>query len=81
MAMSGTQRLLTRFVPRSWAAAMEAESKTWLVRCLNCGHERSVWAMGGVRWKASGTSRVHVRCPNCGARGWHTIYRPDDAKT
>lgn len=58
------------------AAAMEAESRTWMVRCPYCGFERSVWETGGVRYKASGTSRQLRRCPRCGRRSWHLLYQP-----
>jgi len=63
---SGVQRLATE--------AMEAESRAWMVRCPHCGFERSVWETGGIRYKASGTSRNYMRCPSCGKRGWNRIY-------
>jgi DNA-directed RNA polymerase subunit RPC12/RpoP len=63
---NGIQRLAT--------AAMEAESRAWMVRCPHCGFERSVWDMGGIRYKAAGTSRNYMRCPSCGKRGWNRIY-------
>jgi DNA-directed RNA polymerase subunit RPC12/RpoP len=75
MAMSRIQQLFTRFVPRSWAASMEEESRAWMVRCPHCGYERSVWDLGGIRWKASGKKRIWARCPHCGQRGWHVVYR------
>jgi len=73
--MSAVQRLLTRFVPKSRAASMEAESRQWMIQCPNCGFEQSVWDSGGIRWKATGTVRQRIRCPNCGRTGWHTIYK------
>ena len=64
---------------RRWAtAAMEAESREWLVRCPACGHERSVWDLGGVRYKARGTKRILRRCPACQQLGWHLVYRQRD---
>ena len=63
---TGAQRLAT--------PAMEAESRAWMVRCPHCGFERSVWDMGGIRYKAAGTSRNYMRCPSCGKRGWNKIY-------
>jgi hypothetical protein len=77
MALSRTQRLILRLVPRSWAAAMEADSRAWMVRCDACGHERSIWELGGIRWKAKGSKVTWGRCPACGERGRHTIYRRD----
>ena len=72
--MSRIQRFIIALVPRSWAASMEAESRTWMMRCA-CGHERSVWDAGGIRWKAAGNPRVRQGCAQCGQITWHTIYR------
>ena len=63
---TGVQRLAT--------AAMEAESRAWMVSCPHCGFERSVWDTGGIRYKAAGTSRRYMRCTSCGKRGWNRIY-------
>jgi hypothetical protein len=75
MAKHRTQELVGKLVPRSWAAAMEAESREWMVHCRTCGAEQSVWDLGGVRWKAKGTKWTFRRCPECGKRGWHKVYR------
>lgn len=74
MAMSRTQRLFAAIFPRRWFAAMEADSRLWMVRC-SCGFSRSIWEMGGIRYKAAGQSRTYMRCPQCGQRSWHTIAR------
>ena len=64
---------------RRWAtAAMEDESREWLVRCPACGHERSIWELGGVRYKARGTKRQFRRCPACRQVSWHLVYRQRD---
>ncbi len=73
--MSGIQKLLTSILPRRWAADMEAESRNWMVTCPSCGYARSVWDMGGVRWKAAGTPRRYLTCPQCGKAGWHKVAR------
>ncbi len=70
-----TQRLITGIVPRSAATAMEDESRTWMVRCRSCGFERSLWELGGIRWKGSGKSWTWGRCSHCCKRGVHTISR------
>ncbi|MGH7163054.1 MAG: hypothetical protein ACREID_06195 [Planctomycetota bacterium] len=59
------QRFFSRVLPRRWAASMEAESRTWVMRC-RCGHETSIWEMGGIRWKAAGTPLTLGRCAACG---------------
>lgn len=67
-----------RLLGAEGAAAAEAESKAWLVTCPNCSFSRSVWEMGGVRYKAAGTSRRLLRCPQCGQTGWHLVHKGPD---
>ena len=73
--MSPTQKFLLGLMPKSWAASADAESKTWFLRCPKCGHERSVWEMGGVKWKAAGKSYQLLKCPACGQTSWHENYK------
>jgi hypothetical protein len=77
--MSWIQRFFTAIFPASWARSMEEDSRRWMMRC-RCGFEKSIWDMGGIRWKARGTSRNYMRCVACGERSWHTLYRksPDE---
>jgi predicted RNA-binding Zn-ribbon protein involved in translation (DUF1610 family) len=83
MGKSRIQQLISRVVPRSWAASMEEESRQWMVRCQKCGFERSLWDLGGIRWKATRRQRTWTwgRCPNCGKLGWHKVYRPDQSES
>jgi hypothetical protein len=80
-SMSRTQRLFIRFAGAETAAAMEAHSRAWLVKCPNCGHERSIWDLGGIRYKAAGSPRLRLSCPNCGKAGWHEVHKADDFPT
>jgi len=75
--MSFVQRLFKAVLPRASAEAMETESRRWVARCP-CGYERSLWDLGGIRWKASGNPRQFLTCPQCGQRGWHVITRKAD---
>ena len=70
--------LFLRLLGPEGAAAAEAESRAWLVTCPNCGFSRSVWEMGGIRYKAAGTARRLLSCPNCGQRGWHQVHKGPD---
>ena len=79
--MSRTQRFFTRFAGAETAAAMEAHSRAWLVECPNCGHERSIWELGGIRYKAAGNPRTRLRCPKCGQAGWHKVHKAADFPT
>jgi hypothetical protein len=73
--VSFIQKLIIALVPRSWAQSMEAESRSWLARCAACGSERSIWALGGIRWKAAGSPRRPLPCPTCSRTTTHEIYR------
>jgi hypothetical protein len=73
--MSFRQKLLQAILPRRWVEEMEAESRSWMLRCDTCDLERSVWEAGGVRWKAAGRPSRLMRCPHCGRATWHTLYR------
>jgi hypothetical protein len=76
--MSFTQRLFTRLFPRA-AESMRAHSLSWMVQCARCGFERSIWDMGGIRWKAVGNQRIYQRCVQCGRRNWHKCYRKSES--
>ncbi len=73
--LSRIQRLVTRWVGPETAAAMEAHSRAWLIECPHCGHERSIWEIGGIRYKAAGEQRNRMRCPKCGKAGWHKVHK------
>lgn len=73
--MSRVQRFFTAIFPARWAKSIEAESRSWMVRCQNCESARSVWDMGGIRWKASGKPKTYILCGACGQLGWHVISR------
>ncbi len=72
--MSAVQKFFQTILPKRLAEEMEDESRTSMVRCP-CGYERSIWDMGGIRWKAAGNPKRYLRCPQCGQAGWHTVYR------
>lgn len=65
--MTGTQKLILAILPKGAAKAAVEESKRWILKCP-CGHQRSIWDAGGVRWKAAGNPRRLMRCPACGQR-------------
>ena len=46
-----------------------------MLRCNDCGLERSVWEVGEVRCKAVGSPSRYRHCPQCGHATWHTLYR------
>lgn len=64
--MTFIQKLVMNFLPKSWSQAIRHESENWVLRCPNCDFERSVWELGGVRYKAASVGkRLMARCPNC----------------
>ncbi|MCL4861664.1 MAG: hypothetical protein KJZ93_19755 [Caldilineaceae bacterium] len=65
--MTLIQRLVVSLLPKRWSDAIRAESQSWVLRCSVCGTARSVWDMGGIRYKAASVGRrVVVRCGQCG---------------
>lgn len=76
--MSAIQRFFLRILPRAWAEEMRAESMSWHYHCDECGHARSVWSMGGIRWKAKGERKANAACPQCGKLTWHTLRRDEN---
>ena len=74
--MSLTQRLIKALVPARWFAAMEAHSRSWVMRCP-CGYETSIWEMGGIRYRAAGNPRIMGRCAKCGQRQFGQLHRID----
>ncbi len=79
--LSRTQRFFTRFAGAQAAAAIEAHSRAWMVQCPHCGFERSIWDLGGIRYKAAGNPRMLARCPGCGKTGWHKVRKSADFPT
>ena len=73
--MSFIQRVMKSFLSEEAAKDMEAHSRSWYLKCPRCGFEKSIWEMGGIRWKATGNSKNYMRCINCGERSWHQMYR------
>ncbi|HEX8644398.1 MAG TPA: hypothetical protein VF702_10855 [Allosphingosinicella sp.] len=71
LRLSLVQRIVRAFVSARRFAAMEEKSRQWTVQCPHCGFGRSVLELGGMRYKAAGTPRRHMRCPQCGRNGWH----------
>jgi RNase P subunit RPR2 len=70
-----TQRIVMRLMPGR-AEDIERESREWLVVCRNCGFERTIWDMGGVRYKAKSRGKyVRAKCRSCGERSMHPVER------
>ena len=68
-------RIARRLFPTR-AGDMERESREWMLICPKCGHERSYWDIGGIRYKArSRGKRVGLRCPSCGKFRMHKVER------
>jgi hypothetical protein len=78
--MSSIQKFIAAILPRRWVEAMEADSRSWMVRC-SCGFARSLWELGGVRYKAAGQTRWFMKCPQCGQRSWHKVSRDPQANS
>ncbi len=69
--MSFLQKFLHFLLPVSLFAVMEADSKRWFLVCDTCGFKRSVWELGGIRYKAASAGKMSYRtCPQCLQRRW-----------
>jgi translation initiation factor 2 beta subunit (eIF-2beta)/eIF-5 len=65
--MTFIQKLVTFLLPKQWSAAIQAESDSWLLTCSVCGSVRSVWEVGGIRFKAASVGkRTMIWCAQCG---------------
>ena len=40
-----------------------------------CGHARSAWDLGGIRWGAASNPHRLLKCPSCGEWTWHVVTR------
>lgn len=58
---------------------VERESREWHLVCRKCEHARSVWDLGGIRYKARSRGMVVLtRCPACDDLNAHRmLHRPD----
>ena len=72
--------VILKLAPKGMRSAMEAESREWVMRCPNCGAERSIWELGGIRYKARGQPRRRTTCWECGKKGWFKTYRKEQAQ-
>jgi hypothetical protein len=68
---------LVRMLPGGLGDEIEAESRSWFARC-RCGCERSIWDLGGIRYKGKGEPRRFLHCPECDQNGWHKVILKDD---
>jgi hypothetical protein len=73
--MSTLQQFVLAVVPRAIGKAMEKESRLWTIHCNRCGHESSVWDVGGIRYLAAGGKWKWRACWSCGRWGWLEVYK------
>lgn len=73
--LSFTQKLMRWISSKEMFETMERESKTWMVQCSNCKHEKSIWDIGGIRSGASGKPVLYIKCSNCGEKNWHQVKK------
>ena len=68
------QKAIIALSSKRFAAAMEAESRQWMLRCKK-GHEISIWEAGGIRYKANGNKWTFAWCYGCRTFRWHRVYK------
>lgn len=74
-SLSFLQKFFKAILPADSFDEMKKESNSWMLQCPNCKHERSIWEMGGIRWKAAGNPKVFRRCPKCRKGNWQRVYQ------
>jgi hypothetical protein len=72
--MSWFQKAVLALVPRQTAEKMEEESRDWVLTCT-CGHDTSLWDMGGIRYGGRGKSWTMTRCGGCGRTFWGSLHK------
>ena len=73
--MSWAHRILKAVASDRTVAAMEAETRRWTVECTTCGNKRDLWDLGGIKYKAHGTSYTVGKCPDCDRRRALKIWK------
>ena len=69
--MSMLQKLIMTILPSAWSAAIKAESQRWMLHCPSCGTVRSLWDIGGMRYKATPRKRkALIWCQTCRRTQW-----------
>jgi hypothetical protein len=72
--MSAIQRFIYWLLPAWLSQDMEKESRLWTLRCNACGSEKSIWDIGGIRYKAAGRPRKLIYCSGCRRLRWQECY-------
>ncbi len=75
MHLSLAQKIAKFFSSKSLFEKMEADSKTWLFDCGDCGKTSNIWEIGGIRYKAKGKPLTGIWCPQCKKFGMRKIYK------
>lgn len=78
--LSFMQRFIFSFCSPARRAEMQAESERWRWTCPDCGAERSVWAAGGIRYRAYSRGKFnYMKCGVCGRRSWMPLEKQSEA--
>lgn len=64
---------------QNFATDIARESAAWKILCTTCGHQKSLLAAGGIRYKASGEVHTMGFCTKCNGLRRLKIYRPPKA--
>jgi hypothetical protein len=69
----GMRNFVMWFMSAKTKAAAEAESRQWIATCPHCGKQTSIWDLGGLRYKASGSPLKGFTCRQCSKFGMHPV--------
>lgn len=75
MGLSRSQKVVKFFVSKSKFEAMAKESMQWVFKCDACKSKTSIWDLGGIRYKASGSPKMELKCINCGKSAMQAVFK------
>jgi len=69
------RNFIMAFMSEDMKRKAEADSRTWIGLCRQCGAANSIWDIGGIRYKGTGRKHTRVKCPKCGKLSFHTFEK------
>ena len=72
------QRIAKTFLSARLFNRLKRESQSWLIRCVECDAERSVWSCGGLRLAATSEGKMTMaNCSECAGLVAALVYQRD----
>lgn len=75
--LSTAQKIIRFFSSAKFFEKAKADSKRWYFNC-ECGHEFTIWDIGGVKYKGTGNKKMYVKCPKCKKAAFRQVQRREE---